>query len=101
MMEIYPYGGALAYMKYHYMDGVLKQNLMLMDKTRYDHDKGDKAAVARRPKGEEETKRLREEETKRLRGRTLCETLRFSSAELCENLLFLPSSFFIIPYRFR
>ena len=58
MMEIYPYGGVLAYMKYHYMDGVLKQNLMLMDKTRYDHDKGNKVAVARRPKGEEEVKNM-------------------------------------------
>lgn len=58
MMEIYPYGGILAYMKYHYMDGVLKQNLMLMDKTRYNHDKGNKVAVAKRPKSEEETKNI-------------------------------------------
>ena len=56
MMEIYPYGGILAYMKYHYLDGVMKQNLMLMDKTRYVHDKGEKkVAVARRPKSESET----------------------------------------------
>lgn len=58
MMEIYTYGGVLAYIKYHYTDGVLKQNLMLMDKTRYDHNKGDRVAVAKRPKSEEETKSL-------------------------------------------
>lgn len=37
MMEIYPYGGILAYLKYHYLDGVMLQTLMLIDKTRYNY----------------------------------------------------------------
>lgn len=56
MMEIYPYGGFWAYMKYNYIDGVVKQNVLLIDKTRYKHDKGkDKVTVAQRPKSKEET----------------------------------------------
>jgi hypothetical protein len=43
MMEIYPYGGVLAYLNYHYLDGVTKQNLMLFDKTRYVY--GNKKAI--------------------------------------------------------
>lgn len=58
MMEIYPYGGVMAYLKYHYLDGVLKQQLLLMDKTRYDYDKGKKVSVAANPKSEEQTKNL-------------------------------------------
>lgn len=55
MMEIYPYGGFLAYLKYNFIDGVAKQNLLLIDKTRYKHDKGEKkVAVAQRPKSKEE-----------------------------------------------
>lgn len=58
MMEIYPYGGVMAYLKYHYLDGVLKQQLLLIDKTRYDYDKGKKVAVASNPKSEEQTKNI-------------------------------------------
>jgi len=59
MMEIYPYGGILAYAKYHYLDGVVKQNLMLVDKTRYIHDKGkSKPVVAQRPKSDDEVKNM-------------------------------------------
>lgn len=43
MMEIYPYGGVLAFLNYHFIDGVTKQNLMLYDKTRYIY--GDKKAI--------------------------------------------------------
>lgn len=43
MMEIYPYGGVLAFLNYHFLDGVTKQNLMLYDKTRYIY--GDKKAI--------------------------------------------------------
>lgn len=58
MMEVYPYGGVMAYLKYHYLDGVSKQQLLLMDKTRYDYDKGKKAAVASNPKSDKEAQRL-------------------------------------------
>lgn len=59
MMEIYPYGGVLAYLKYHYLDSVAKQNLMLIDKTRYDYDRGkEKVTVAQRPKSKEEVKNM-------------------------------------------
>lgn len=59
IMEIYPYGGILAYAKYHYLDGVVKQNLMLVDKTRYVHDGGNKkVAVAKSPKSDEEAKSI-------------------------------------------
>lgn len=39
MMEIYPYGGFWAYLKYNFLDGLVKQNLLLFDKTRYNYDK--------------------------------------------------------------
>lgn len=55
MMEIYPYGGWLAYVQYHFLHGVIKQNLMLMDKTRYVHNAQDKKPVAQNPKSKEET----------------------------------------------
>ena len=43
MMEIYPYGGIMAYLKYNFIDGVSLQNLLLVDKkTRYDHKSDDK-----------------------------------------------------------
>lgn len=59
MMEIYPFGGFWAYMKYNYLDGVAKQNIMLIDKTRYKHDNGkDKVAVAQRPKSKDETEKM-------------------------------------------
>lgn len=58
MMEIYPFGGWLAYMQYHYLHGVIKQSLMLMDKTRYVHDAKDKKPVAQQPKTQEETNGL-------------------------------------------
>lgn len=55
MMEIYPYGGLCAYLKYNYIDGTIKQNVLLMDKTRFIHNKEKKIAVAQRPKSKEET----------------------------------------------
>ena len=58
MMEIYPYGGILAYTKYHYLDGIMKQNLMLMDKTRYNHGGKDTVTTAQRPKSEEATRSI-------------------------------------------
>jgi hypothetical protein len=42
MMEIYPYGGLWAYLKFHFIDGITKQSLMLLDKTRIDYDAADK-----------------------------------------------------------
>ena len=46
MMEIYPFGGLFAYLKFHFIDGINKQSLMLLDKTRVDYDsKGDKREV--------------------------------------------------------
>ncbi len=57
MMEIYPYGGILAYLKYNFIDGVSLQNLLLVDKTRYDHKSDDKKiTVANNPKSEVEAK---------------------------------------------
>lgn len=38
MMEIYPFGGFWAYLKFHFIDGVTKQSIMLLDKTRVDYD---------------------------------------------------------------
>lgn len=38
MMEIYPFGGFLAYLKFNFIDGITKQNLMLLDKTRVDYN---------------------------------------------------------------
>ena len=59
MMEIYPYGGIMAYLKYNYIDGVSLQNLLLVDKTRYNH-KSDKKkiTVANNPKDETEAKSI-------------------------------------------
>jgi len=49
MMEIYPYGGLWAYFKFHFIDGITKQSVMLLDKTRVDYDnkegKGDEEKV--------------------------------------------------------
>lgn len=45
MVEIYPYGGFLAYLKYHYIDGLIKQTLMLFDKTRYDYENDNRKSV--------------------------------------------------------
>lgn len=45
MMELYPYGGILAYLKYHYLDGVTKQSLMLMDKTRVVYNYKEKGII--------------------------------------------------------
>lgn len=57
MMEIYPYGGIMAYLKYNFIDGVSLQNLLLVDKTRYDHKSDDKKiTVANNPKSEVEAK---------------------------------------------
>lgn len=42
MMEIYPFGGFWAYLKYHFIDGITKQSIMLLDKTRVDYDSIDK-----------------------------------------------------------
>ncbi len=38
MMEIYPFGGLLAYLKFHFIDGINKQGIMLLDKTRVDYN---------------------------------------------------------------
>lgn len=56
MMEIYPFGGLAAYLKYHFLDGVSKQSLMLTDKTRYNH--GKKVSVASKPKSNEEAEKI-------------------------------------------
>lgn len=62
MMEIYPYGGIMAYLKYHYIDGLMKQTVMIMDKTRTDYgtDKNESGniskAIASNPKSDEEIK---------------------------------------------
>ena len=42
MMEIYPFGGLLSYCKFNFIDGVNKQNLMLLDKTRVDYNSKEK-----------------------------------------------------------
>ena len=42
MMEVYPFGGILAYLKYHLIDGVMKQMVLMIDKTRVNYDKGAK-----------------------------------------------------------
>jgi len=44
MTEIYPYLGLWAYLKYWFIDGINKQSLLLLDKTRvnYDSKKEDK-----------------------------------------------------------
>lgn len=58
MMEIYPYGGIMAWLKYNYLDSMTLQNLLLVDKTRYDHKSGDKkkTTVANNPKSLTEAK---------------------------------------------
>lgn len=38
MMEIYPFGGLWGYLKFHFIDGITKQSVMLLDKTRVDYD---------------------------------------------------------------
>lgn len=61
MMEIYPYGGILAYIKYHYIDGLMKQTIMLTDKTRIDYDREErkaKMAVASNPKDDKEVQNI-------------------------------------------
>lgn len=45
MMEIYPFGGFLSYLKFHFIDGVNKQSVMLLDKTRVDYDSKKKKEV--------------------------------------------------------
>lgn len=58
-MEIYPYGGFWAYLKYHYIDGMMLQTMLLSDKTRYNYDKDkEKIAVARKPKDKEATSKI-------------------------------------------
>ena len=42
MIEIYTYGGFWAYLKFHFIDGITKQSIMLLDKTRVDYDSKDK-----------------------------------------------------------
>lgn len=54
MMEVYPYGGILAYLKYHLIDGVMKQMVLMIDKTRVNYDKGAKVKIATDVKTEEE-----------------------------------------------
>ena len=54
MTEIYPYGGLLAYIKYHYIDGVTKQSLMLMDKTRIVYNYKEKSIINKGIKDEKE-----------------------------------------------
>lgn len=54
MMEIYPYGGILAYLKYHFIDGVMKQHVMFFDKTRVVYGKK-KKAIAKGGKSDNET----------------------------------------------
>lgn len=58
MMEVYPYGGIMAYMNFHYLDGVTKQNLMLVDKTRYKYSAKKRASVVNNPKNKDEAKSL-------------------------------------------
>lgn len=55
MMEIYPFGGLLAYLKYNYLDGIEKQYLLLIDKTRIkDYSQDKKVAIAQNPKSQEQ-----------------------------------------------
>lgn len=54
MMELYPYGGILAYLKYHYLDGTTKQSLMLMDKTRVVYNYREKGVINKGVKDEKE-----------------------------------------------
>ena len=42
MLEIYTYGGFWAYLKFHFIDGITKQSIMLLDKTRVDYNSNDK-----------------------------------------------------------
>lgn len=58
MMEIYPYGGIMAYLNFHYLDGVTKQNLMLVDKTRYKYNAKKRAMTVGKPKSKEEAESL-------------------------------------------
>lgn len=61
MLEIYPYGGFFAYIKFHFIDGITKQSVMLLDKTRVDYDskrkKEDENRPAKEPKSEEDFKK--------------------------------------------
>jgi len=57
MMEIYPYGGLWGYLKFHFIDGITKQSVMLLDKTRVDYDadkKKDKNAFKSNSKSKKE-----------------------------------------------
>lgn len=54
MMEIYPYGGFLAYLKYNFIDGLMKQSVMMFDKTRAVYGEK-KKAILKNKKSEEET----------------------------------------------
>ena len=60
MMEIYPFGGFWAYLKYHYIDGIHLQSLLLIDKTRYDYrsDKKEKPVHSGKIKSDSEVKDL-------------------------------------------
>jgi hypothetical protein len=55
MMEIYPFGGVLAYLKFNFIDGMTKQNLMLLDKTRVDYNSDKEKTVGSQFKTESQT----------------------------------------------
>lgn len=48
----------MAYLNFHYLDGVTKQNLLLVDKTRYKYNAKKKTMTAGKPKSKEETESL-------------------------------------------
>jgi len=57
MMEIYPFGGLWAYMKFHFIDGINKQSIMLLDKTRVNYNSNGekkKEIIIKSTKSEEE-----------------------------------------------
>lgn len=59
MIEIYPYGGMWAYLKFHFIDGITKQSVMLLDKTRVDYNSKDGSSssenrIAIEPKSDED-----------------------------------------------
>lgn len=59
MMEIYPFGGILAYLKYFYLDGIEKQYLLLIDKTRINYGGGkERMVTAKNPKSTDEVKSI-------------------------------------------
>ena len=60
MMEIYPFGGFWAYLKFNFIDGITKQSVMLLDKTRVDYDVKNKedGAVVKQPRDESEFKSM-------------------------------------------